>query len=93
MIEIKAKAGANSTEISNHTEGTLGDIMNESLAIIESLMGNLKKSSEVGFTLALKMLADNPEILLGDGDSDKDKFAKMMAEMTSKSVIGKENLN
>ena len=68
------------------------ELMN-TLGIIEGMMGDIKKQSGYLYHLILKGLADNPKILIG-GESDKAvEFAKMMADMTSKSVIGKGELN
>lgn len=95
MIEIKAEADASKrgTTISNHIEGTLEEILNEALAVIESLIGNIKKQSVLGHAMLLKALADNPEIFTGESEDEHERFAKMMAEMTSKQVIGKGDLN
>ena len=96
MIEIKAESDANKrgTAISSHLEGTLEEILNESLAVIESLIENIKKQSVLGHAMLLKALADNPEIFMGESEEDEhEKLAKMMAEMTSKHIIGKGDLN
>lgn len=97
MIEIKAESDAikKGTAVSSHIEGTLEEILNEALAIIDSLIGNIKKQSVLGHATLLQALADNPEIFMGESEEgDKhEKFAKMMAEMTSKGMFGKGDLN
>lgn len=96
MIEIKAEAdmGKGGTSISCHIEGTNEEIVHETLGIIEGLLKDVRDGSEFAYVLILHTLADHPEILQGGKEHDEhEQFAKMMAEMTDKSVIGKENLN
>ena len=95
MIEMKAIANneKGTTEVSCHIEGTGADLANEAVSIIESMMGDLKKQSIIIHFVILKALADNPEILIGGDNDEHDKFAKIMAKLTSKSVIGKGELN
>ena len=96
MIEIKAESDMRheGTTISSHIEGTLEEILNEALAVIESLVGNIKKQSVLGHAMLLKALVENPEIFMGESEEDEhEKFAKMMAELTSKGMFGKGDLN
>lgn len=100
MIEIKAKVidfvdddGAN-IEIENHIEGNGEALMHESLAIIRALMSSLKQETPFLHLAIIKELAADPSILRGEEQtSEKEEFAKMMAEMMSKHVIGKGDLN
>lgn len=95
MIEVKAVADIDkeTTEVSMHLNGTGEELVHEALGVIEGMMRDIKKQSGYLHHLILKELADNPKILIG-GESDKAvEFAKMMADMTSKSVIGKGELN
>lgn len=96
MIEIKAEADMQNrgTNISSHIEGTLEEILNEAVAIIESLIGNIKKQSVLAHAMLLEALADNPEIFMGESEeSEREAFAKMMADLNSKAMKGKGDLN
>ena len=96
MIEIKAEADMRNegTAISSHIEGTLEEVLNEAFAVIGSLIGNIKKQSALGHVMLLQALRENPEIFMGESEEDEhEKFAKMMAEMTSKGMFGKGDLN
>lgn len=96
MIEIKAEADMSKegTAISSHFKGTLEEILNEAIAVIESLIVNIKKQSVLGHAMLLEVLADNPEIFAGESEEDEhEAFAKLMAEMTSRGILGKGDLN
>lgn len=96
MIEIKAEADMQNegTNLSNHIEGTLEEILIESLAVIESLFKIIKKQSVLGHFMLLKALRENPEIFMGESEGDKhEAFAKMMADLNSKAMKGKGDLN
>lgn len=95
MIEIKAVTDLDkeTTEVSMHLDGTREELVHEALGVIEAMMGDIKKQSRYAHFLILKGLADNPGVLIGGEDDKAVEFAKMMADMTSKSVIGKGELN
>lgn len=95
MIEVKAKTDMEkeTTEVSMHLDGTGEELVHEALGVIEAMMGDIKKQSGYVHHLILKGLADNPGVLIGGEDDKAVEFAKMMADMTSKSVIGKGELN
>lgn len=65
MVKIKAQSDGDETHVSVSVEGTGEDILNESLAAIEGLMGNLKEQSVILHSMALKVMSDDPKILLG----------------------------
>ena len=68
MIEVKAKVDEeqNGTNLTLSVEGTGKDILIETLSIIQGLMGDLKNNSEELHLIAVKIIADNPSILLGE---------------------------
>lgn len=89
MIEVKAivdnsKDGCN-VDIS--MEGNSKDLLNETLAIIKSLMGSLKEEDAILHLLALKAMADNKKILCGE-ESEDDK-AKMFERFVATASIKK----
>ena len=102
MIEMKAKVlefkgddGAE-LEIEGHMEGNGGELVHEGLAIIRALMKDFKAESPMLHTAIIRELAANPNILRGEDDEDEsehERFAKMMAEMTSRGILGKGDLN
>ena len=102
MIEMKAKVlefkGDNGAELQleGHMEGSGGELIHEGLAIIRALMKDFKGENPMLHMAIIREIAANPNILLGEDDEEKsehERFAKMMAEMTSKGIIGKGDLN
>ena len=90
MVEVKAQTetrdGDNGVNVTTQLNGTSKDIAAEILAIIESLMRGIKKESPLLHMLILQMLAENMEILRGDGDAKFDAEAEM-AEAMSKGIL------
>ena len=90
MVEVKAQTetrGAdNGVSVTTQLNGTSVDIAAEILAIIESLMKGIKKESPLLHMLILQAIADNTEILRGDGDTKFDAEAEM-AEAMSKGIL------
>ncbi len=90
MVEVKAQTeirGAdNGVNVTTHLNGASVDIAAEILAIIESLMKGIKKESPLLHMLILQAIADNTEILSGDGDAKFDAEAEM-AEAMSKGIL------
>ena len=97
MIEVKAttveKDGEKGVQIEAQTEGSGLEIVNETLFIIKSLMGNLKRESPLLHLMAVKTIADNRDILCGDEAEDKERAAKAMSEIMSKAIIREGELN
>lgn len=98
VIDIKVKGGvmdgAKGANIRMKIEGSDVEIVNETLAVIQALMDNMKKESPFLHVICLKAISENPHILLGDGtnvrDIDESKaeaFAKQISQMTDKSVL------
>lgn len=96
MIEVKATTveqdGEKGVQIEAQTEGTGIEITNETLFIIKALMGNLKSESPILHLAVIRAIAENKEILLGDGDDDI-KAEKAMSELMSKAIIKEGRLN
>lgn len=90
MIEVKAQTetrdGDNGVSVTTQLNGTSKDIAAEILAIIESLMRGIKKESPLLHMLILQAIADNTEILSGDGDAKFDAEAEMARAM-SKGIL------
>lgn len=90
MIEIKAQTetrGAdNGVNVTTQLNGVPVDLAAEILAIIESLMRGIKKESPLLHMLILQTIAENTEILSGDGDAKFDAEAEMARAM-SKGIL------
>lgn len=90
MIEVKAQTevrGADSgVNVTTQLNGVPADLASEILAIIESLMRGIKKESPLLHLLILQTIAENTEILSGDGDAKFDAEAEM-AEAMSKGIL------
>ena len=81
MVEAKAtanndKGGCN---VSISMEGHGQEIIEETLAVIQGVMGSLKEQSIMLHMLALKAIADNSEILLGEEDKIAKEFERFVA--------------
>lgn len=102
MIEIKAKVlsidenedmGA-SIDLETEMEGRGIELMHETLAIIRTLMRDIRNESPVLHLVLIREIAHNPDILLGRDEGDRDTdFGMKMANLMSKSIIGKGGLN
>ena len=90
MVEVKAQTetrGAdNGVSVTTQFNGVPVDIAAEILAIIESLMKGVKKESPLLHMLILQAIAENMEILSGDGDAKFDAEAEM-ANAMSKGIL------
>lgn len=74
MVEAKAiadneKGGCN---VSISIEGHEHEILEETLALVQGVMGSLKDQSFVLHLAAIKAIADNSEILFGEEVSEED---------------------
>lgn len=76
---VKAEATADSNKggcnVSISIEGHGHEILEETLALIQGVMGSLKDQSVLLHLAAVKAIADHSEILLGK-DADEDDKAK-----------------
>ena len=97
MINIKVTAEVDKNNIngadiniSNETDGTLIEIMHESLAVVRSVSSCLRRNNKWGYMMFLKALADDHSILLGEeeeSDEDEQKEESILAKIMSKSII------
>lgn len=91
MIEIKATTENHATEVDVKVDADLIEYGAEVLAIIESLMGALKRDDARLHTAVLMAMNDNPRILFGEEvsvESEPDMGATL-ARLMSKSIIKK----
>lgn len=77
MVEVKAIADNNKEgcNVSISIEGSGREILEETIAVVKGAMGSLKEESFMLHMLAIKAMADDPTILLGDDAEDADKFS------------------
>jgi len=96
MIEVKATTTNHQTEVDVKVDADLIEYGAEVLAIIHSLMGNLKKDDIRLHKALLDAIADDPKILLGDDDGillgkceEKNDKALALAEAMSRGILKK----
>lgn len=87
MIDIKAKAGVKDGKkkgvaVSCHSEGEALYIMEESIAIIRTIMENLKQADETLHLMVLEEIYENPGILTGEDSKEKIKEIKKISKNT-----------
>lgn len=88
MIDIKAKAGVKEGKkkgvaVSCHSQGEALIIMEESIAIIRTIMENLKKANETLHLMVLEEIYENPGILTGKDSKEKVKVISEDLKKTS----------
>lgn len=88
MIDIKAKAGVKDGKkkgvaVSCHSQGEALIIMEESIAIIRTIMENLKKANETMHLMVLEEIYENPGILTGEDSKEKVKVISEDLKKTS----------
>lgn len=88
MIDIKAKAGVKDGKkkgvaVSCHSQGEALIIMEESIAIIRTIMENLKKANETIHLMVLEEIYENPGILTGEDSKEKVKVISEDLKKTS----------
>lgn len=81
MVEAKATADSSKEgcSVSITIEGHGKEILEETLALIQGVMGSLKESSFALHLMAVKAIADNPEVLLGEDETVVKDFEKFVA--------------
>lgn len=86
MIEVKATTSADRrTEVDLKVNAELVEYGAEVLAIIQSLMGAVKNDDIRLHAAVIKAIADDPNILLGEDESEKAKVG--LAQMMSKGIL------
>lgn len=92
MIDIKAKAGVKDGKkkgvaVSCHSEGEALYVMEESIAIIRTIMENLKQVDNALHLIVLEEIYKNPGILTGEDSKEKIK------QMLSLGGVKKTSMN
>lgn len=85
MIEVKAKTTNHRTEVDVMVDADLIEYGAEVLAIIHSLMGAVKNDDARLHAAVIKAMTDDPNILLGEDESEKAKAE--LAQMMSKGIL------
>ena len=88
MIDIKAKAGVKDGKkkgvaVSCHSHGEALIIMEESIAIIRTIMRNLKEVNEAMHLMVLEEIYENPGILTAEDSKEKVKVISEDLNKTS----------
>lgn len=80
---VKAEAIANSEkngcEVSISMRGHGKDLIEETLALIQGVMGSLKEQDRILHMLALQAIAENTDILLGEEVDIAKEFERFVA--------------
>lgn len=89
MIEVKAIQNdeRKGTEVSISIDGSNRDLFEESIAIVQAVMGSIKEADILLHTLLLKTLADNPHILLGEDVEEE------IDQLDTRHITFKEGVN
>lgn len=89
---VKAEATANEKKngcnVSISMQGHGKDLIEETLALIQGVMGSLKDVDAFLHLLAIQAIAEHREILLGEDESKEDMGMKL-AEAMSKNILKK----
>ena len=72
MVSVKSKSDKErgGCELSISIEGYGEDILYEAISVVKGVMGSLKEESKALHLLAIKAIADDPTILIGDEEDD-----------------------
>lgn len=80
---VKAEATANNEkkgcEVSISMQGHGQDLINETLALIQGVMGSLKEQGRMLHMLALQAIAEHSEILIGEEEDIAKEFERFVA--------------
>lgn len=80
---VKAEAIANNEQggcnVSISMQGHGKDLIEETLALIQGVMGSLKGEDRILHMLALQAIAENSEILLGEEEDIAKEFERFVA--------------
>lgn len=92
MIDIKAKAGVKDGKkkgvaVSCHCEGEAILIMEESIAVIRTIMENLKQADKTLHLIVLEEIYENPGILTGEDSKEKIKEMQKISNNTKKTSM------
>ena len=80
---VKAEATANNEkngcEVSISMRGHGKELIEETLALIQGVMGSLKQEDRILHMLALQAIAENSEILIGEEEDIAKEFERFVA--------------
>lgn len=81
MVKVEAKANdkKQGCNVSISMEGNAKDLIEETLAVIQGVMGSLKDEDRILHILALKAIAENSEILIGEEKDIAKDFERFVA--------------
>lgn len=80
MVKVEARANdeKKGCNVSISMEGNGKDLIEETLAVIQGVMGSLKAQGKILHMIALQAIAENSEILIGEEDIAKE-FERFIA--------------
>lgn len=80
MVKVEATANdeKKGCNVSISMEGNGKDLIEETLAVIQGVMGSLKAQGKILHMIALQAIAENSEILIGEEDIAKE-FERFVA--------------
>lgn len=81
MVKVEATANEkkNGCNVSISMQGHGQDLINETLALIQDVMGSLKGQDRILHMLAFQAIAENTEILLGEEEDIAKEFERFVA--------------
>lgn len=81
MVKVEARANEEKKgcDVSISMEGNGKDLIEETLAVIQGVMGSLKDEDIILHMLALKAIAENSEILIGEEKDVAKDFERFVA--------------
>ena len=92
MIEVKAEAREKESKekgvaVSCHCQGEAIYIMEESIAVIRTIMENLKQADKTLHLIVLEEIYKNPGILTGEDSKEKIKEIQKISKNTKKASM------
>lgn len=80
MIEIKAVSNTDDVVVDTYVDADGADYVMETIAIIQSLMGKLKKDSMILHALVISYIAHHSEVLTGETKNEADEKKERIDE-------------
>lgn len=81
MVKVEARANneRKGCNVSISMEGNGEDLINETLALIQGVMGSLKEQGKILHMIALQATAENSKILIGEKEDIAKEFERFIA--------------
>lgn len=81
MVKVEARANdeKKGCNVSISMEGNGKDLIEETLAVIQGVMGSLKAQGKILHMIALQAIAENSEILIGEEEDIAKEFERFVA--------------